>query len=317
MTSSWESLITSTSLSIFKDEEGQNERRFSPNVEVKEEPLTNYSTWSELKEATLNDDELENEANTDSQEIYGCNPLKDESGTLKCNECSKKLSPQSFIEHTETCEKIRENSLAATVKMPVQEASANKNAKNNNASTAETCNSNKKRKRSVNSEVEVTDPSISNKSLSPSGTKLPPEKKQKPKKEKEKKKTTGRNKGPIDLDKQCGVIAPPSTTPCTRSLTCKSHPMALKRAVQGRSQLYDILLAQYQKKSIGRPQNNGVANKQENGKKDGKNEVSEKDDGPIDSEQEVDSVMEALMCSKPRPITTRQDTYAPPTRRII
>lgn len=47
---------------------------------------------------------------------------------------------------------------------------------------------------------------------------------------------------------------PPNNTPCTRSLTCKSHSMALKRGVLGRSQSYDILLAQYQKKSIGRPQ---------------------------------------------------------------
>lgn len=41
--------------------------------------------------------------------------------------------------------------------------------------------------------------------------------------------------------------------PCTRSLTCKSHSMGAKRAVDGRSQPYDVLLAAYQKKSIGRP----------------------------------------------------------------
>ncbi|CAG8445993.1 4269_t:CDS:2 [Acaulospora colombiana] len=331
---SWEPLMSSAALSLFKDEEGRNEHKYSPKGEVKEESLTRYSSWSELKEATLNDDDdCDNDVALTSQGeikvppsaavrfkhddilcgIYGCNPLKDENGTVKCNECSKKLSPQGFIEHAESCERLRENPVTATVKIPpVHDASANKNTKNN-VNTVEFCNPNKKRKRSVNSEVEVMDPSISNKSLSPSGIKPPPEKKQKPKKEEKKKKTTGRNKGPVDLDKHCGVIAPPSNTPCTRSLTCKSHSVALKRAVQGRSQLYDLLLAQYQKKSIGRPQNNGVANKQENGKKDGKNELSEKDEGPIDSEQEVDSVMEALMCSKPQPIVTRQDSYVPPT----
>lgn len=41
--------------------------------------------------------------------------------------------------------------------------------------------------------------------------------------------------------------------PCTRSLTCKSHSMGAKRSVDGRSQPYDVLLAAYQKKSIGRP----------------------------------------------------------------
>lgn len=58
---------------------------------------------------------------------------------------------------------------------------------------------------------------------------------------------------PLDLDKQCGVIQGQNNLPCTRSLTCKSHSMGAKRAVEGRSQPYDVLLQAYQKKSIGRP----------------------------------------------------------------
>jgi hypothetical protein len=58
---------------------------------------------------------------------------------------------------------------------------------------------------------------------------------------------------PLDLDKQCGVVSGPNLTPCTRSLTCKTHSMGAKRSVEGRSQPYDVLLAAYQKKSIGRP----------------------------------------------------------------
>ncbi|RKP38689.1 SCA7 domain-containing protein, partial [Dimargaris cristalligena] len=50
-----------------------------------------------------------------------------------------------------------------------------------------------------------------------------------------------RVKGPIDLDKQCGVMGP-NGQPCARSLTCKTHSMGAKRAVLGRSQLYDLLL---------------------------------------------------------------------------
>lgn len=61
---------------------------------------------------------------------------------------------------------------------------------------------------------------------------------------------------PLDLDKQCGVIQGLNNLPCTRSLTCKSHSMGAKRAVDGRSQPYDVLLAAYQKKSIGRPNGN-------------------------------------------------------------
>ncbi|KAG9301456.1 hypothetical protein G9A89_018128 [Geosiphon pyriformis] len=145
------------------------------------------------------------------------------------------------------------------------------------------------------------------------GVKNPPEKKQKARKEKEKKtKTTGRNKGPIDLDKQCGVIPPNSTTPCTRSLTCKSHSMALKRGVLGRSQPYDILLQQYQKKGIGRPQNNNQAgakndpNKKDGGKGDGGEKVEEEE---IDSDIEVTLVLEGIRRSNPQPLATRRISY--------
>lgn len=87
----------------------------------------------------------------------------------------------------------------------------------------------------------------------PSTNSEKPEKK-KTKKEKQKAKATPKQKAPLDLDKQCGVIQGPNNTPCTRSLTCKSHSMGAKRAVAGRSQPYDVLLSAYQKKAIGRPQ---------------------------------------------------------------
>ena len=68
------------------------------------------------------------------------------------------------------------------------------------------------------------------------------------KKEKKAKKTEVKPKGPVDVEKQCGVPLPQGGL-CARSLTCKSHSMGSKRAVTGRSQPYDILLAQYQKKN--------------------------------------------------------------------
>jgi SAGA-associated factor 73 len=60
-------------------------------------------------------------------------------------------------------------------------------------------------------------------------------------------------KGPVDVEKQCGVALPNSGF-CARSLTCKSHSMGLKRAVPGRSLPYDMLLAQYQKKNQAKQQ---------------------------------------------------------------
>ena len=52
--------------------------------------------------------------------------------------------------------------------------------------------------------------------------------------------TDGRS-GPVDYDKQCGVIND-KNLPCSRSLTCKTHSMGAKRSVQGRSRPYDELL---------------------------------------------------------------------------
>ena len=49
----------------------------------------------------------------------------------------------------------------------------------------------------------------------------------------------------LDLNKHCGVIIGPSGVPCMRSLTCKSHSMASKRAVKNRIKDFDVLLNEY------------------------------------------------------------------------
>lgn len=51
-------------------------------------------------------------------------------------------------------------------------------------------------------------------------------------------------KGPVDVDKHCGVINDKGF-PCSRSLTCKTHSMGAKRSVPHRSQPYDLLLAEW------------------------------------------------------------------------
>ncbi|GES89177.1 SCA7-domain-containing protein [Rhizophagus clarus] len=330
MSQGWKSLITTDSLLVFNKEEENWELptfRIPSDVPSLEEPVTDPSSWKELKDATLSEDfDNEDDAvlasngevsvppstasrlNYYDMNIYGCKPLKDESGIVNCNECSKKVLPRGFIDHSANCEKIKAEALEAAqnvdipTEMSIADLTVNKSTKN---PTTESHNS-KKRKKSV--EAEITDAKRPNSPVA----KASPEKKQKTKKEKEKRKTTGRHKGPIDLDKQCGVLVPPNVTACSRSLTCKSHSMALKRSVKGRSQAYDILLAQYQKKSIGRPQNNGVPNnKQDNTKKDGKVVIPEKEEEVVDSEEEVDAVMEAIMYSNPRPLVTRSASYVP------
>lgn len=75
----------------------------------------------------------------------------------------------------------------------------------------------------------------------------------KKKKKDEPKPKGAKPKGPVDVEKQCGVVLPNGGA-CARSLTCKSHSMGLKRAVPGRSLPYDMLLAQYQKKNQAKQQ---------------------------------------------------------------
>jgi hypothetical protein len=48
-------------------------------------------------------------------------------------------------------------------------------------------------------------------------------------------------------DQHCGVCLPEEAHPCTRSLTCKTHSIALRRAVAGRSHSFDTLLAAHKK----------------------------------------------------------------------
>jgi SAGA-associated factor 73 len=73
------------------------------------------------------------------------------------------------------------------------------------------------------------------------------------KKKEEPKPKAPKPKGPVDVERQCGVITP-NGVPCARSLTCKSHSMGAKRAVPGRSLPYDMLLAAYQKKNQAKQQ---------------------------------------------------------------
>ena len=78
-------------------------------------------------------------------------------------------------------------------------------------------------------------------------------KKKKAKKDEPTKPKVPKPKGPVDVEKQCGVLLPNGGF-CARSLTCKSHSMGAKRSVPGRSLPYDLLLAQYQKKNQAKQQ---------------------------------------------------------------
>ena len=108
---------------------------------------------------------------------------------------------------------------------------------NNTAVTAANDDSTKKsKKRKADAEEDKSEP-----------------KKKKNKKDEPKPKAVPKPKGPVDVEKQCGVLLP-NGAQCARSLTCKSHSMGSKRAVPGRSLPYDMLLQAYQKKNQARQQ---------------------------------------------------------------
>ncbi|KAJ5721074.1 uncharacterized protein N7483_009008 [Penicillium malachiteum] len=116
----------------------------------------------------------------------------------------------------------------------------------------------------------------------------------KKKKKDEPKAKTAKPKGPVDVEKQCGVTLP-NGAQCARSLTCKSHSMGAKRAVPGRSLPYDMLLQQYQKKNQARQQKAAI---------DANAPLQDEVDtnGPVDSDEEKDAIMAAIARSDPRPL---------------
>ncbi|KAH8104130.1 SCA7-domain-containing protein [Cristinia sonorae] len=144
---------------------------------------------------------------------FGAEPLKYEIGIMKCKECGKPVLQSAVSEHADNCNKIR--------------AGGKKGAKGKPAVPIAAADSSIGKKRKAEDE----DPT--------------PEDPSAPKKKKPATKVTkGRMKGPVDYDKQCGVINDKGL-PCSRSLTCKSHSMGAKRAVQGRSRNYDELLLEW------------------------------------------------------------------------
>lgn len=123
------------------------------------------------------------------------------------------------------------------------------------------------------------------------------------KKKEEPKPKVSKPKGPVDVEKQCGVILP-NGQPCARSLTCKSHSMGAKRAVAGRSLPYDMLLAAYQKKNQAKQQKAAL---------DANAPLEDDDDanaGPVDSDEETAAVMSALARWNPQPVVP-QPIFAP------
>ncbi|EST06551.1 SCA7 domain protein [Kalmanozyma brasiliensis GHG001] len=190
-------------------------------------------TWADIEEATRSDAGSPSTTQIDSPAWhyddtivtdFGPASLSDEVHIVECSDCSKPILHEALSFHRQNC-KLARDIASGRVSPSVLEGDV------------------KKRRM-----MEDDDESI----LADDGPPLT-------KKQKKaarlaaaaaaaaEKKTGGRkHKGPIDVDKQCGVINDKGL-PCSRSLTCKSHSMGAKRAVEGRSAGYDALLFEWQK----------------------------------------------------------------------
>ncbi|KAG2754728.1 SCA7-domain-containing protein [Suillus brevipes Sb2] len=138
--------------------------------------------------------------------IFGAQPLRADIGVVRCADCDKPILRSAVSEHISNCNDIRSGRKWVKGKTADSEAEPKKG---------------KKRAADGEDGDEAGEPS-----------------------KKKTKITKGRTKGPVDYDKQCGVINDKGL-PCSRSLTCKAHSMGAKRAVQGRSKAYDELLLEW------------------------------------------------------------------------
>ncbi|ORE06991.1 SCA7-domain-containing protein, partial [Rhizopus microsporus var. microsporus] len=116
---------------------------------------------------------------------------------------------------------------------------------------------------------------------------------------------------PLNLDRQCGVLIPPTNEPCTRAITCKIHSVGAKRAVAGRSQSFNDLIAVYQKKGIGRPQDLKIVLEESREQENSQQETD------IDYDEETESVYIAVKEHKPQPLGERQVFYVQRKRKYF
>jgi SAGA-associated factor 73 len=174
-------------------------------------------------------------------------PLDDKVDTVQCKHCRRPILRASSATHIRDClnkkqEKLKKKKEAKEAKDAALRKEkgeddeggirARKSAVKGAAMDGEGAKKGKKRK------------------IDGDGDRVPNAKKKK----KDEPKTKGaKPKGPVDVERQCGVPLPNGGY-CARSLTCKSHSMGLKRGVPGRSLPYDMLLAQYQKKNQAKQQ---------------------------------------------------------------
>ncbi|KAL1957185.1 hypothetical protein VTO42DRAFT_6219 [Malbranchea cinnamomea] len=220
-------------------------------------------------------------------------PRETELEKVNCKHCKRPILKQAAAEHIPACLKAKQEK--ARKKKEARDAANRAKEKANGGDKDD----------NAEGETAVKGQKSAKKSAGEDGPKKGKKRKadgdddketKKKKKKDEPKAKVPKPKGPVDVEKQCGVILP-NGAQCARSLTCKTHSMGAKRAVPGRSLPYDMLLQAYQKKNQARQQKAAIdANAPIHDDADG--------NGPIDSDEEKDAVMAGLARSRPLPLVT-------------
>ncbi|CAM0137472.1 SAGA complex subunit Sgf73 [Umbelopsis sp. WA50703] len=359
---SWSGHVTPGTLQIFQDDSCWNLIRKKENNKMfKKDNIPSYNSKnpssldSFQSSLSFSSSEDENEVakspvsstlKASDMKTYGSMPIEEDVIVLQCKVCSKPILASNFAYHKENCNRLEQEALMAESTSKDLKLSPNSDDESVKSSTPLYKKSKKKRdnddmdrghlgkkgrKGSITSIASQTSeegtPVLPRKQL-PNSSDKPDKKKKKEKQAKVK--ATPKEKPPLDLDKQCGVIQGPNNQPCARSLTCKSHSMGAKRAVVGRSQPYDVLLAAYQKKSIGRPQNSSgsplmqkatlSANKLRIPKKalaSAPSATPAPEAETVDSDEEVETIMEAIRSSCPSPLAETPRTFMNRRNRCV
>lgn len=181
------------------------------------------------------------------------NPREEELETVVCKHCKRPVLKQTAAEHIRGClrakqEKARKKKEARDAKNQAKEKLVDGDDDDKEGEDG----GQKSAKKSAVADGDGPKKSKKRKAGEGEDDKDSKEPKKKKKKDEPKPKVP-KPKGPVDVEKQCGVMLP-NGTQCARSLTCKSHSMGAKRAVPGRSLPYDMLLQAYQKKNQARQQ---------------------------------------------------------------
>ncbi|WVQ78997.1 hypothetical protein IAT38_001089 [Cryptococcus sp. DSM 104549] len=196
--------------------------------------------------------------------MFGANPLLGERepgrGLVRCGRCQKVGTEWAAGEHRRLCNHVLDGT-PLVAKKPIK-ASKMSDAKRRRLSEAEVAlplrkHSLEPKLEPMDGIAEITNLGTATEDLPVKLNKSEIKRREKERIKREKMEAKEREKGaiaerkrlkalPINLDRQCGVINL-KLIPCPRSLTCKSHNVGAKRAVEGRSRPFDELYLAWQR----------------------------------------------------------------------